>query len=157
MRISRGFQGMKTLLAILGTFALIGCGDAVAPALLVGSWTSATANIGSGYSRDERLTFGSDGVLEYRIRVYRNGQLESTTYESYVYGVSNDSLFTQPRLTQDGPVPITSFSRFNNSRLELDGSALSITYPWFGPADESVTVTQVFHSSPCRVTIRVCI
>ena len=132
----------------LAPIALSACGDPTAPGLLLGSWATPLEDIGSGYSRDERLTFRSDGVLEDRMRIYRSGRLEQTSDYSYQYSIRNDSLFTSPR----GVITLDRWfgTRFDRGRIVVDGSQLTITYPWFGPADEPVTVTDQFLRMPCR-------
>lgn len=147
---------MRLLLGVLAACTLAACGDAVGPALLAGRWASAQVNLGSGYSREEFLNFRTNHQLDHRIRVYRSGRLESTSDYTYAYEVRNDSLFTAPMMTLDGTMPRWSFTPFNMGKLALDGSALRITYPWFGPADEPVTVTQVFLRAPCQPIARAC-
>ena len=75
------------------------------------------------------------------MRIFHDGRLENTFDFTYAYVVRNDSLFTG---AAGGPADNYTGTRFNRGKLELSGSRLSITYPWFGPADESITVTQVF-------------
>jgi hypothetical protein len=139
---------VRTLITALAACAIAACADATAPAALLGGrWTDTRAEIGSGYQREEFLTFRSDGILEHRMRIYRDGRLEDTFDFTYTYLVRDDSLFT-------APAGITTANwvgtRFNRGKIDISASRLTITYPWFGPADESITVTQVFVRLPCR-------
>ncbi|HYC53238.1 MAG TPA: hypothetical protein VEB19_19195 [Gemmatimonadaceae bacterium] len=144
---------MKTFFALVAAAALIGCNDPTAPGFLAGRWAAPYASIGSDFARDEQLTFRPDGILEHRMRIYRSGRLESTHEFTYTYVVRNDSLFTST--PGAGPANWTG-TRFDRGKLQLDRSTLTITYPWFGPADESITVTQVFYRLPCQFMMNSC-
>ena len=139
---------VKRLLAMLAAGALLGCSDSTAPEMLLGRWAAPAVDIGAGYSREEKLDFRSDGILEHRMVIYRSGQVDATYDFSYVYVVRNDSLFTAYPASPD--IANWAGTRFNAGRLQVDGFTLTITYPWFGPADEPVTVTQVFLRERCR-------
>jgi hypothetical protein len=130
----------KLFVGVLAT-ALVACSEPFTPAgALVGRWSS-RLDLESGYERVQLLNFRSDGVLEHRMRIYRNGRLESSNDFTHTYIVRNDSLFTSP----DGPPGANwSLAYFNRGKLAFEGHKVIITYPWFGPADEPVTVTQEF-------------
>ena len=137
---------MNRLLITLAAGALIACSEPTAPANpLRGLWVSPMQDLGSGYSRTQLLTFRTDGVLEHEMRLFRDGDFEGAYYFLHEYTVRNDSLFTSP-VGPTGPIVMPTW--FNNGKLELDGQQLTITYPWTGPADEPITVTQVFFRTP---------
>ena len=132
---------MKKLLLGLAAAALVACSEPLAPAgALVGRWSS-RLDLESGYERVQLLNFRSDGILEHRMRIYINGRLDWSNDFTHSYVVRNDSLFTSP----DGPDGANwSLAYFNRGKLQFAGHKLTITYPWSGPADEPVTVTQEF-------------
>lgn len=135
-----GFQSMKRLLIALMASAFAACSEPFTPAgAIVGRWVSRQES--DGYARVQLLNFRSDGVLEHRMRIYNSGRLEQINDFNHFYVVRNDSLFTSP----DGPPGANwTLAYFDRGKLDFEGHKLIITYPWFGPADEPVTVTQEF-------------
>ena len=148
---------MKALVLLLMLSALASCSDPTAPgAALVGRWATPARSLGSEYSRSERLNFQADGLLEHEVRVFRSGRLEQTQRSTYVFTLRDDSLFTS------GVVWLTdalaSMTPFNRGRIVLNGATLTITYPWFGPADEPITVTTTFFREAClRMVLNRCL
>ena len=139
---------MKNLLGLCALLAL-SCGDSTGPAgAIMGRWQTPTQDIGSGYSVVESINFRSDGTLENEMRIYLRDRLQSTHRSTYFFMVRGDSLFTS-----DGPVGDVFYApKFNRGRFTIDGARLTITYPWFGPADEPITVTTVFFREACMRT-----
>ena len=137
----RGF-----LMLIVG---VLSCGDPTAPdARLLGIWTTPLEDIGSGFDRSHVIRFHANGTMDDELRLYRYGQLSETFRLVYEYEVRGDSLFTRPAATlrQDA---LAYWTRFNRSRFDVIGERLTITYPWFGPVDEPITVTTVFLRNAC--------
>ena len=99
--------------------------------------------------------FSANGTLLDHIQIWRGGRLESIVDEEYNYIVRNDSLFTmQPRAT--GPMLYNFVGTRFNGRFEVTARMLTITYHWFGPADEPVIVTQVFLRQRCMLVLSGC-
>lgn len=142
---------MKKLTCMLLALAA-GCSDVTAPeAALYGRWQEPRLDVGSGLEREHVITFHRDNTMDDEVRIYRSGQLTDTFRWRYDYVVRNDSLFTAP---QGSPAADLAYAgtRFDRGKLLLDGNRLRITYPWFGPADEPITVTQDFYRSRCLDT-----
>ena len=135
--------------AVLLIVGVLSCSDATAPdARLLGAWTTPVEDLGSGLDRSHIVRFHSSGLMNDELRFYRHGRLTESILLVYRYEVRGDSLFTRPadRATEDW---IGSWSRFDHSRVHVDGGRLTIIYPWFGPADEPITVTTVFWRDAC--------
>ena len=135
-------------MAVLFT-ALLSCGDVTAPdPRLLGTWTTPLQDMGSGLDRVHIVRFYANGRMDDELRFYRHDRPTETIQLVYDYEVRGDSLFTRPadRATRD---LIGTWTRFDRGRFDVDGGRLIITYPWFGPADEAITLTTVFLRNAC--------
>ena len=140
---------MKACAFIVLVWAVTSCGDATSPsAAIIGSWATPIEDIGSGFSRSQSVAFRSDGTMHDVIRVYKSGRLDATYESWYAYEVRSDSLFTRYPAGSVNDL-LGYMARFNRGRIDLDGARLTITYPWFGPADEPITVTTMFFRDAC--------
>lgn len=143
---TESFSDMRSSLGIFALLAALSCGDSTGPAgAIIGRWETPPRDIGSGYSVVETVNFRSDRTLENEMRVYVRDRLESTHRSTFFYTVRDDSLFTSDRPTMD----VLYWPKFNRGRFTIDGPRLVITYPWFGPADEPITVTTIFFRGAC--------
>jgi hypothetical protein len=144
----------RLMLALASAVLAIACSDPMDPSLapLLGNWRTGRIDIGSSYSREESLTFTRDGRIHLIMRFYQNGAFFDRYEATGTYMVRGDSLFTSfanPDIANGATV---GFSRFNNGHIEFDGQnprLMTITYPWFGPADESVTAIDRFAQTLC--------
>ena len=138
---------MRSVVLVLLT-GLLACGDATAPdPRLLGTWTTPLEDLGS-IDRSHVVRFHANGLMDDEMRFYRQGRLTESVLWIYEYEVRGDSLFT--RLAAGANQDLREFSaRFDRSRFDVDGGRLTITYPWYGPADEPITATAVFWRNAC--------
>jgi hypothetical protein len=85
--------------------------------------------------------------MDDEVRIHQNGRVTDVYRLLYAYEVRGDSIFTRPVVRAQDVIGI--WTRFDRGRFEVDRGRLTITYPWFGPADESITVTTVFFRQGC--------